>query len=129
MITNRIQTLTGWINSPELVSLAKPLAVLLVMVFSLTAHINASIAAGSGSILCLSTQTIDKQDGSNKSRRALIEHCSLCTISKDKIDFGLEYSNTLIARPNNLCDSDPVDCVLITNNFQPNNQIRAPPVS
>ncbi len=80
---------TGWIRSRELVTLAKPLAVLLALLFSLTVHINATLAAGGENILCAAAFQSKNGDVQTPSGQLQIEHCGICVVANQFKSFGL----------------------------------------
>lgn len=127
-MTGEKHTKSGWVRSRELISLAKPLAVLLAVALSLSIHIDASVAAGSDSPLCLSVISIEKQDSGSTSRQVQSEHCSLCVFALNDVDAILRGSNEVFQFNTSRLNVTPVR--LVHSNFSNEaNGIRGPPAS
>ena len=129
-ISVRPETLRGgWLRSKELTALSKPLAVLLVLLFSLTIHINSALAAGGENSICAATRAMNNVDKNTLPQQVQIEHCGICIVSIQFKSFGLQnFVTTIEARqesnPNSL-----VSEVQDAQNITRNSQIRAPPIS
>ena len=119
----------GCLRSKELTALSWPLSVLLVLLFSLTIHINAAIAAGGESSICAATRAISSTDNNLPSQQLQMEHCGICIVSMQYKSFGLQSYFVKIDRD---LENKPVsigsyapDILEITRY----SHIRAPPVS
>jgi len=119
----------GWLRSKELTALSKPLAVLLLLLFSLTVHINSALAAGGENSICAATRVMNNADIDIPSQHIQIEHCGICIVSIQYKSFGLQNIALTIdlgmkSKPVSLV-SDVQDILHITRYTQ----IRAPPIS
>ena len=121
--------LTGWTRSRELKSLAKPLAFLFALLFSLTVHINASLAAGSDSTLCISVISSAKNSKQIPSHQFQLSHCGICFVSANDMQLGLPPVAVLLleAPTENVQISQHGDLITVQANTSIN--IRAPPFS
>lgn len=119
----------GWLRSKELTALSKPLAVLLVLLFSLTIHINSALAAGGENSICAATRAMNNADKNTPSQQIQIEHCGICIVSIQYKSFGLQNPAVTI---DERMENKPVFLVsevLDTLNVTRYSQIRAPPIS
>ncbi len=119
----------GWLRSKDLTAVSMPLAVLLVLLFSLTVHINSALAAGGENSICAATRIINNADKNIPSHQIQIEHCGICIVSIQCKSIGLQ--NPVVAIETSTADkpfsfvSDAQDAPNITGY----SQIRAPPIS
>lgn len=119
----------GWLRSKELTALSKPLAVLLVLLFSLTIHINSALAAGGENSICAATRAMNNADKNTPSQQVQIEHCGICIVSNNYKSFGLQ---NLVVTIEARMESNPDFLVAEaqdTLNIIRYSQIRAPPIS
>lgn len=119
----------GWLRSKELTALAKPLAVLLLILFSLTIHINTALAVGGENSICAATRVVNGDGNNIPARQVQIEHCGICIVSFQYKAFGLQ---NLIATNETRIENKPVSFVSETQDilhFIRYSQIRAPPIS
>ena len=79
----------GVLRSRDLKELAKPLAVLLAILFSLTVHINAALAAGGDTSICAASRVFNNVDSVDTELATQLEHCGLCLLSGQYKAFGL----------------------------------------
>jgi hypothetical protein len=79
----------GWLRSGELTALAKPLAILLSILFSLTVHVNATLAASGKYTLCVTTIQVEIPDNQTPVKHFQIEHCGICVVANQYKSFGL----------------------------------------
>ncbi|MCP4185845.1 MAG: hypothetical protein GY761_21495 [Hyphomicrobiales bacterium] len=125
MIFNRSDLL----RSKELMALSKPLAILLVQLFSLTIHINTALAVGGENAICDATRIMNNAGENTPPHQAQIEHCGICIVSIQYKSFGLQNLAITIdtkveSKPT--CVVSEIRCVLDILRYS---QIRAPPIS
>ena len=119
----------GWLRSKELTALAKPLAVLLLILFSMTIHVNTALAVGGENSICAATRVINSDGKNIPARQLQIEHCGICIVSFKYKSFGLQ--NPVAANETRM-ENKPVFFVSETQDilhFIRYAQIRAPPIS
>ena len=119
----------GWLRSKELTALSKPLAVLLVLLFSLTIHINSALAAGGENSICAATRAMYNADQNTPHQQILIEHCGICIVSIQYKSFGLQ---NIVVSIEARMESKPVSYASEAQdalNIIRYSQIRAPPIS
>jgi hypothetical protein len=87
---------SGWTRSAELKSLAKPLAFLFALLFSLTVYVNAALAAGSDNTLCVSVISIAKNSKKLPSEQFQLDHCGNCLLSTNDTQLGLPPTTALL---------------------------------
>ncbi len=119
---------TGWIKSRELVALAKPLSILLTLLFSLTVHINATLAAGGENILCASAFQTKIGDGQKIPAEQLqIEHCGICVVTNQFKSFGLSDGAALFENESDKFVHHAQLVIAIFVNISQFTNIRGPP--
>ncbi len=79
---------SGWLQSGELIALARPMALLLAMLLTFSVYLNAAIAAGSDNVLCRATVSSQDENSSGTSKYLSGNHCPLCIISLKYPDPG-----------------------------------------
>jgi hypothetical protein len=120
---------TGWLRSKEFTTLSLPLAALLILLFSLSIHINSALAAGSNSSICAASRIMSNVDGNKSSQLLQFDHCSICIVSLQYKSFGLSsdvvtINRRIIGKPVFPVSGKP-DQFSVTRY----SQIRAPPFS
>ncbi len=119
----------GWLRSKELTALSKPLAILLVLLFSLTIHINSALAAGGENSICDATRIINNAGENTPPHQVQIEHCGICIVSIQYKSFGLQ---NIVVSIEARMESKPVSYASEAQdalNIIRYSQIRAPPIS
>jgi hypothetical protein len=119
----------GWLRFKELTALSKPLAVLLVLLFSLTIHINSALAAGGENSICAATRAMNNADKNTPSQQIQIEHCGICIVSIQFKSFGLQNLAVTIDTTMEVKVTSFVLEIPDTANIKGYFQIRAPPFS